>query len=102
MVNAGNRVTFDKDENGNNINRIYNKKKAVQIPINLVGSAYEFDMWVKKSGATMNRPGTKVKQDNHFQELTAEDEDEDDEEEDEVKELTMDGKVSFHRLVEVL
>ena len=67
-----------------------------------MGSAYEFDMWVKKSGATANRGTTNVKQDNQFQELTTEDEDEDDEEEDEVKELTIGGSVSFHRLVEVL
>ena len=102
MVNAGNRVTFDKDENGKNISRIYNKKKAVQIPINLVASAYEFDMWVKKSGAAVKWRKTDVKQDNHFQELTTEDNEEDEEEEEEVQALTAEGNVSFHRLVEVL
>ena len=54
----------------------------------------------------MNRRTANVRQDNHFQELTTEDDEEDDVEDDEenegVKELTIDGKVSFHRLVEVL
>ena len=102
MADAGNRVTFDRDENGNNISRIYNKRKGKQIPSNVVGSAYEFDMWVKKSGAAVNRRTANVKQDNHFQELTAEEDEEDDEEDEGVKELTTDGVVSFHRLVEVL
>ena len=78
MVNAGNRVTFDKEEIGNNISRIYNKKKAKQIPINQVGSAYEFDMWVNKSGAAVNQRKSNVRQDNHFQELTTEDDEEED------------------------
>ena len=97
MVNAGNRVTFDKDENGKNISRIYNKKKAVQIPINLVGSAYEFDMWVKRTGAAVKQNTAGVNQDNHFQELTPEEE-----EDEEVEELTEEDTVSFHRLVEVV
>ena len=47
---------------------------------------------------------TEVKQDNHFQELTTEDDEEEDEEEDgeEVQALTSEGIVSFHRLMEVL
>ena len=45
-----------------------------------MGSAYEFDMWVKKSGAAVNRGTANVRQDNQFQELTTEDEEEDDEE----------------------
>ena len=103
MVNAGNRVTFDQDENGNSISRIYNKKKAVQIPINLVGSAYEFDMWVKKSRAAVKTRKIEVKQDNHFQELTTEEDEEDEEEHgEEMQALTSEGIVSFHRLVEVL
>ena len=48
MVEAGNSLKFDQDERGNNISRIYNKDKAIKIPIELVGAAYEFEMWVKK------------------------------------------------------
>ena len=59
-------------------------------------------MWVKKSGAAVNRGTANVRQDNHFQELTAEDDEEDEEEEEGIKELNVDDIVSFHRLVEVL
>ena len=47
MVKAGNRVVFDR-EGGENVSSILNKKTGVLIPIEEVGNAYEFDMFVRK------------------------------------------------------
>ena len=88
MVKAGNRVTFDQDENGSNISRIYNKKKAVKIPIELVGSAYEFEMWVENKKKEIQISTVEVK--NKYDPLKEDEEPEDEE------------MTHFHRLVEAM
>ena len=77
------------DQFTNNISRISNKKEAVKIPIELVGAAYEFEMWVektKKDNKSKDLGAVEVK--NKYEPLT----DESDEEE----------NTSFHRLVEAM
>ena len=93
MVKAGNRVTFDQDENGNNISRIYNKKKGVKIPIELVGSAYEFEMWVENNKKEEQISTVEVK--NKYEPLR-------EDEEPETEEMTGSSSSSFHRLVEAM
>ena len=88
MVEAGNRVTFDQDEKGNNISRIY-KRKAIKIPIELVGSAYEFEMWVEKTQKnSKSKDLGAVEMKNKYEPLEDGPEDEE--------------YMSFHRLVEVM
>ena len=47
VVQAGNRVVFDQNEQGINTSSIINKRNGKLTPIKLNG-IYEFDMWVKK------------------------------------------------------
>ena len=57
MVQSGNRVVFDQNEEGRNTSSIYNKSNGRITPIRLNG-IYEFDMWVKKGQpglSSMNR-----------------------------------------------
>ena len=88
MVEAGNRVTFDQDERGNNISGIYNKKKAIKILIELVGAAYDFEMWVEKTEKnSKSKDLGAIEMKNKYETLKEEPENE--------------QHMSFHRLVEV-
>ena len=57
MVNAGNRVTFDK-VNGKNASEIYNKATGCKVPIDEVKGQYEFTMWVKNTQYNNTKGGT--------------------------------------------
>ena len=47
MVKAGNRVTFDENEKGENVSHMLHKRTGKTSPIRYNG-IYEFDLWVKE------------------------------------------------------
>ncbi len=56
MVDAGNRVVFDMDQNGNDLSHIYNKSTGERVYMRRREGVYVLDMWVAPP-APNNRQG---------------------------------------------
>ena len=59
-VDADTRAVFDRDELGNSLSYIYNKKTGMVTKMDKKGNAYGFDLWVPRGsrggGVQVNKP----------------------------------------------